>query len=239
MPTTIVVPSRYPDIFQECHRSIDSFAPDQSKVLVRDGHDIIDPQGWTTIQAPSGPFVYSRNVNLGINQTSGDVLLMNDDCRFLQTGTVEALDYVMGCNPEIGILSPKIVGGVGNLLQSQVNTPLQYSIHRLAFVCVLIRRAMIDQIGLLDERFIGYGWDDDDYCRRATNAGFKLACTADASVKHGHGKEKWSSSFSRIQHSDNKALYDMKWGVTRQTQVTNVPYSNNGLVQDWWDRHPR
>jgi GT2 family glycosyltransferase len=237
--TTIIVPSRFPDIFEPCHDSIGRCCPSQEKILVRDGHDIADPSGWTTIQAPDGPFVYSRNVNLGIKQASGDVLLTNDDVRFVTPGTVERLEAVMECNPDIGILSPKIDGGVGNADQSGVTEAVRYTRTRICFMCALIRRSVIDAIGLLDEQFIGYGWDDDDYCRRATDAGFKMACTADVSVKHGHGKEKWSSSFQRIgNYSQNKSIYDAKWGTLPRVYAT-APYDKTGLVQDWWTRHPR
>jgi hypothetical protein len=235
--TTIIVPSRYPDIFEQCRASLDQFAHIQEKILVRDGHDIFDPPGWTTIQGPDAPFIYSRNINLALNQTQGDVLLMNDDCCFLRGGTVEALEKILETCPDIGILSPKIIGGVGNVIQANVDRRIQYSNQRLAFMCVLIRRAVIDRIGLLDERFVGYGWDDDDYCRRAVDAGFKLACTNSASVTHGHGKEKRSSSFLRTKYSDNKAIFDSKWGIPQRIPNAHPVYDKSGLVQDWWSSH--
>ena len=38
--------------------------------------------------------------------------------------------------------------------------------------CLLIRRTVIDRIGVLDERF-GIGcFEDDDYCLRAIQAGY-------------------------------------------------------------------
>ena len=237
--TTIIVPSKFSDIFESCRVSADQFAPNTDKILIRDGHDIIDPSGWTTIQAPDGPFVYSRNVNLGIKQTSGDVLLTNDDVVFINPGTVEAMEKIFDTHADIGILSPRIIGGVGNTDQSGVTEHLRYTRTRICLLCALIRRSVIDKIGLLDEQFTGYGYEDDDYCRRATDAGFKMACTADVSVRHGHGKEKWSSSFARIgNYSQNKNIYDAKWGAAPRT-ITNAPYDRTGLVQDWWARHPR
>jgi hypothetical protein len=254
MSISIVVPSKFPDIFEEYRKSADRFASTQEKILVRDGHDIPNPPGWTTIQAPEGPFIYSRNVNLGLNQTSDDVLLMNDDCRFVSPDTVEAMEKILGACPDIGILSPEISGVVGNNLQSNVDRSVQYSDERLAFVCVLIRRSVIDRIGLLDERFVGYGWDDSDYCRRAMAAGFKLACTNTALVAHGHGSTTWSSSFSRTgingHHPDNVKIYEQKWGERHYTPIDpNAPpaksrlngskYSTDGLTIDWYDSHPR
>ena len=263
MNTSIIVLSRYPDIFADCQASLDLFAPTTNKCLIRDGHDIIDPSGWQTIQAPDGPFIYSRNGNLGINQTKDSVLLVNDDCRFVKSDTIERLEHVMEIHPEIGILSPKIDGGVGNADQSGVSTSVLYTQMRLAFVCVLIRRAVIDEIGLLDERFNGYGQEDTDYCRRAVIAGWKLACTADAVVKHGHGNQKWSSSFQRVNNGHEQAhatevagqRYFEKWGDSKYKNFSNlsptpdaprqVTYGRpryidkGGLVQDWWARHNR
>ena len=45
-------------------------------------------------------------------------------------------------------------------------------VDRLVGFCLLIRREVIDAIGLLDERF-GLGcFEDDDYCLRAMQAGY-------------------------------------------------------------------
>ncbi len=257
MSTTIIVPSKYPEIFESCRASLNQFALDTDKILVRDGHDIIDPFGWTTIQT-EGPFVYSRNVNLGIKQTSGNVLLTNDDVQFVSPDTVEAMEKILATHADIGILSPKIDGGVGNIDQSDVNRPICYTQQRLAFVCVLIRREVIDKIGLLDEKFTGYGWDDVDYCRRAVLAGWRLAVTADAIVKHGHGKNKASASFARapIDWNSSISYYKGKWGDARfekflekDTYVPTPPagtrisrgmvYAKDGLTTNWWDRHSR
>jgi len=56
----------------------------------------------------------------------------------------------------------------------------------LAFFCVMIRREVINKVGLLDERFgIGFA-DDSDYCRRAKKAGFHLALQPRLVIPHWH-----------------------------------------------------
>ena len=72
------------------------------------------------------------------------------------------------------------------------------STERLAFVCVFIPRSMLDLVGLLDERFTGYGGDDVDYCHRVRAAGLKLGITGRATVVHGDGRSSFSTSFSRV-----------------------------------------
>lgn len=57
----------------------------------------------------------------------------------------------------------------------------------MPFACVVIRRAVIDAIGLLDEGFFMY-FEDVDYCIRARAAGFKLSYWPRSRVVHLVGK---------------------------------------------------
>jgi hypothetical protein len=212
---TIVVPSRYPDIFERCSSSLAEFAPNVPKFLVRDGWEIAPPKGWNILQGPDGPFVYARNVNIALRSVYGDILLMNDDARFIQASTLEIMQSVLALRPDIGILSP-LVDGVANGV-GHTREVAQVTNHYLSFVCVLIRRAVVDKVGLLDESFTGYGSEDVDYCRRTQAAGFSLAVTALATVAHTHG----SSSYNREADIEAKRQasakqYLQKWG--RKTQ---------------------
>lgn len=217
---SIVVPSKFPDIFAGCRDTVNKFAPKETKILVRDGNSIAAPDGWTTIQGPDAKFVYSRNINLGIAASTGDVLLCNDDVRFLHPNTLEIMQNVMAKHPEVGILSPLIKGDVGEYWQSHATKTLHYTEVRLCFVCVLIKREVLDKVGLLDERFTGYGYDDCDYSRRVTDAGYKLGITARAVVSHGdEGGDRRSNSYNRQELGTIDALdvvaktqYFSKWG---------------------------
>jgi GT2 family glycosyltransferase len=217
---SIIIPSRYPDIFEPCKNSVDRFCPKEKKILVRDGNAINPPNNWITVQAPDN-FVYSRNINLGIEQSSGDVFLMNDDVQFTHSHTLEIMQGLLNSHPEIGILSPQIEGDVGCYAQGHVKNTIEYTTVRLCFVAVLIRREVIDKVGLLDENIganRGYGYDDVDFCRRVVNAGYKMAATSRAVVRHGDGKEHRSRSFNRESHSFDSmdkisaAQYFKKWG---------------------------
>jgi GT2 family glycosyltransferase len=56
----------------------------------------------------------------------------------------------------------------------------------LVFFAVMISRAVIDRIGLLDEDFgVGLG-DDDAYCWSAQQAGFDLCYLGDLTIWHHH-----------------------------------------------------
>jgi glycosyltransferase involved in cell wall biosynthesis len=57
---------------------------------------------------------------------------------------------------------------------------------QLAFFSTLIKSVVVSDIGVLSEEFgIGFG-DDDDYCSRAREAGWKIAIAKDVFVFHNH-----------------------------------------------------
>ncbi len=212
---TIVVPSRYPDIFEGCQFSLSLYAPRAPKTLVRDGDAIGDPEGWNVIQGPPGAFCYARNVNLGIQACSGDVLLLNDDCQFTQAGTLEALQGVFALRPDLGILSPNVEGVATGV--EYTRALVQETKGYLSFVCVLIRRALIEKIGLLDENYVGYGSEDVDFCRRAQVAGFTLGVTSMATVFHKHASSSYSREPNQGQRWEAANNYYMeKWGKKTQ-----------------------
>lgn len=49
--------------------------------------------------------------------------------------------------------------------------------------CLLVKRNVIEQIGLLDERYFGY-WEEVDYCVRAKKAGYKIVYVPAAKIWH-------------------------------------------------------
>ena len=56
----------------------------------------------------------------------------------------------------------------------------------IAFFCTMFKRQIFNEIGLLDEIFkTGFG-DDDDMCKRITNAGYNLAFVPSSYVLHHH-----------------------------------------------------
>ena len=52
---------------------------------------------------------------------------------------------------------------------------------------LMIRRDVVEQIGLLDERFFMYG-EDLDWCFRAKKAGYSVFYVPDTSITHYHGQ---------------------------------------------------
>lgn len=93
----------------------------------------------------------------------------------------------------------------GNLVETDVT-----------FFCVLVTKEAFEKIGLLDDTFFPGGFEDDDYCLRARNAGYEIHLARDVFMHH------WgSASFGQLQYqyfSDraqrNKAYLESKHGIT-------------------------
>ncbi|MBI2485129.1 glycosyltransferase family 2 protein [Candidatus Uhrbacteria bacterium] len=64
----------------------------------------------------------------------------------------------------------------------------------------LIRRALIEDIGLLDEGFF-YWFEEVDYCKRAKDAGWKIRYYADVQARHAKG-----GSFSQVRTREKQAV---------------------------------
>ena len=81
----------------------------------------------------------------------------------------------------------------------------------VCFVCVYIPRTTIERVGLLDERYVDYGSEDDDYCLSVRKAGLKIGIHDGCYVEHG----KLPSTFRSGRNADirpNKARLRDKWG---------------------------
>jgi GT2 family glycosyltransferase len=98
----------------------------------------------------------------------------------------------------------------------EANTGRIHETDRLVGFCLLIKREVVEKIGLLDERFGIGNFEDDDYCRRAREAGYRLVIARDAFVHHFGG-----ATFigAKVDHGavmrENERLFLEKWAGDR------------------------
>ena len=152
------------------------------------------------------PFCFARNVNLGIKAAgSDDVILLNDDALLIPYhgfSDLERCSQIMqqpgnGLLYQFGVISAR-VKGLANPVHSADRVELADVLQDVTpakavpFVCVYIPRRVIDYVGLLDERFTGecggaevYGGEDDDYCYRVREMGFRIGVYNGCVVDHG------------------------------------------------------
>ena len=84
----------------------------------------------------------------------------------------------------------------------------------LGFFAVLFSRKLIETVGLLDTRFYPGSYEDDDYCIRIIDSGYKMYIARDVYLHHyGSGSFSKLALEDRISISDeNKKRFENKWG---------------------------
>jgi GT2 family glycosyltransferase len=106
--------------------------------------------------------------------------------------------------------------------------------HRLVFFCVAIKKSVIDKIGLLDEQFSPGNFEDDDFCLRAVEAGFKLGIAEDVFIYHeGSATHKSLNLDYQTLMATNRAKFQAKWPQKRYVELQGVALDN------YYSKQPR
>ncbi|WP_248927682.1 glycosyltransferase family 2 protein [Paenibacillus hamazuiensis] len=165
--------------------------------------------------------------NLGLKLASGDaMLLLNNDVIV----TPNWLSNLMRClysSRETGIVGPTTNYASGRqrvdspygspeLAAQAPNIPdagKWQTVPRLVGFCFLIKRELMETIGLLDEQFAPGHFEDDDYCFRARLAGFQLKIAGDTFVYH-HGSASFGQESEQVKSliRRNYDKFVAKWG---------------------------
>jgi N-acetylglucosaminyl-diphospho-decaprenol L-rhamnosyltransferase len=159
---------------------------------------------------------FARATNQGIRQSSGRlVLLLNPDTE-VGSGAVDILSRFLEDTPEVGAVGPRLLNPDGTLQISaypeptlfrevwrlfhldslwpmgsysmaEWNTENPREVDVLTGACILLRRDVLDQCGLLDEAYFIYS-EDQDLCRRLRSRGRRLFWVPRATVVHCGGQ---------------------------------------------------
>jgi len=218
---SIIIPSKTITNVVPCLRSVGDNEPGAWRIVVDDGIGLPADGGgqydglYEAVIPGISPFVFARNVNLGIVAagTADDVVILNDDALLKTPGGFSLLQQSAADHPEYGIISATC-NSVGNRNQWPQGIGLREDPRMVCFVAVLIPRRTINAVGLLDERFIGYGLEDDDYCLRVRCAGLKVGIHDGCYVDHGSLKSTFRGNpLAPADLSVGKNIFVEKWGA--------------------------
>ncbi len=150
---------------------------------------------------------YAGNNNVGIreavNRKADWILVLNEDT-ILDPNCLSELVQVAEGNPATGIVGPMVyhydepntiqsAGGVlGKYWQSQhlaqneqdcgqFQTP--HAVEWISGCAIMVRRAVIEQVGMLDASFFIY-WEETEWCIRASRAGWQIVQVPQAKIWH-------------------------------------------------------
>lgn len=176
---------------------------------------------------------FPKGVNQGINLASGKyVLIANNDIVVTKDWLVRMIEVAESEN-EIGLVGPisNAVSGVqldktakyDSIAQmhkyakqnQKKNCQKIIEFPRVAFLCTLIKKEVIEKIGGLDERFSPGNFEDDDFCLRAQTSGYKTVIVQDVFIHH-YGSKSFKANglddyAKRLEH--NKEVFIEKWGA--------------------------
>lgn len=181
-----IIPSRKRSNLVPCVEAIRKLDPSVKIIVIDDG--LWDVTGLEDCEIYPGlkPFVFARNINLGIQITGdSDVVLLNDDAVLESECGFTKMQEASYDNPEYGIVSSAVRGPSNSREHSPRGQWLRPFVgYTIPFVSVFIPRSTIQKVGLLEERFDCYGGDDDDYCYRVRKAKLKLGIFDGCVVDH-------------------------------------------------------
>jgi GT2 family glycosyltransferase len=174
-------------------------------------------------------FAAGNNVGIRHLLKSGAeyVLLLNNDT-IVAPDLLKPLVEQAECDPRIGIVGPKIyyhdranviwsaggtlspTGEPGHLRVDETDDGSPETLREVDYVtgcAILIKRAVIQQIGLLDERFFIY-FEEAEWCARAHRAGFRVVYVPQAHMWHKieMGERRYSPRYTYLM-SRNRLLY--------------------------------
>ena len=159
---------------------------------------------------------FAAGNNLGIKAGEADFYLLLNSDTLAAPGALAALLNAMKERPKLGLAGPQILDedGAPAVSRFRKRTPFSefveatgldffYRRYRehvvpifegeadapdwISFACVMIRKEVIDEIGLLDENYFMY-FEDSAYGLKAAANGWRAARIEEASVKHFEAK---------------------------------------------------
>ncbi len=195
--------------------------------------------GWARLlRSPvNGGFAAGNNVALRAVEARAYVLLNSDT--LVRPGALAELRAAMAAHPDAGLVGAGLLTAGGGrdpssfrflvpaseLVRAAASGPVTRLLSRfdppleqgdepreadwVGFACVLVRREVIDAIGLLDEGYFMY-FEDVDYCRRARAAGWKVVQWPAAKVVHLLGGSSGVTDAQRLRRRAPRYYYEAR-----------------------------
>jgi len=196
--------------------------------------------------------------NQGIKLATGKYILILDVDTIVTSGAIDKLVRYLDNTTKCGLVAPKMTDIDGNLQYTCRKYPTIVSkfLRRVPFnwaqellseedmhvwdhastrevdyvigACQLIRKSVIEGVGLFDEN-IFYGPEDIDLCLRIWQAGYKVVYNPESIIIHDEQRITKRKLLSRISWEHTKGLVYFFWKhkylLSRKSQYKSIPDS--------------
>ena len=198
------------------------------------------------------PFNYSAINNLGVGLARGEVVgLVNNDVRVIAPGWLrEMVSHAL--RPEIGAVGAKLyfadnliqhagvllgLGGVAGHAHKYFprrsmgyvgRAQLTQNLSAVTAACLVLRRAVFEEVGGLDETNLRVAFNDVDFCLRVRERGYRILWTPFAELYHLESASRGQDTTSeqQIRFRRECAFMKTRWGDALLTD----PYYNPNLT---------
>lgn len=170
---------------------------------------------------------FAKGNNIGLKYSSGDYILLLNNDTIVEKDFLSKLVHKMTNNSKIGSVQPKIyqmtnhkkIESCGSYLTNNCflyhygfnkrENVKKYNISFKVFSnlgsCMLIKKSVIDKIGLFDEDFLCY-YEEVDFCHRVWISGYECWYEPNSSIYHygGGTSMNFNNSIVLYNHYKNK-----------------------------------
>ncbi|CAN7213857.1 glycosyltransferase family 2 protein [Variovorax paradoxus] len=214
----------------------------------------LDAQQGITVIRDERPFNYSALNNAAVARAQGElVALLNNDIEVVSPDWLAEMVSI-ALQPGVGAVGAKLlypdttvqhggvilgVGGIAghahkHLARSDLGhggrAQLAQSFSAVTAACLVVRKALYEQVGGLDEAHLGVAYNDVDFCLRLREAGFRNVWTPWAELLHHEsatrGLEVAAESRNRL--AAEAAVMQDRWGKL----IAHDPAYNPNLTLD-------
>lgn len=195
---------------------VDNASNDGSVAAIQGAIDTNSWASWAEVLPSDVNGGFSAGNNLGLKAIDAQAYLLLNSDTIVRPGAIATLLDTMKDHPEAGLISPRLewpdetpqiscfryqspfsefIGsadtGFLTKLLNNFHVPLPIAEQPCepqwtSFACVLIRKEVVENVGLMDEGYFMY-YDDIDYCRQARNSGWNILHNPAARVVHLRG----------------------------------------------------
>lgn len=167
------------------------------------------------VPAP-GPFNYPRLINLGASLARGEFLMtLNNDIEAIEPAWLDEL-VSQALRPDVGVVGCLLLypdrsiqhagvivglsGVAGHMYSDAAPEDLGYAgriratqdLSAVTGACHIMRRAVFERFGGLDEEHLAVAYNDIDFCLRVRAAGLRIIYTPHARLLHRHSASRGS-----------------------------------------------
>lgn len=179
---------------------------------------------------------YTRSINIGLSKSNSEYIVLLNSDTIVTEYWIEKMIYCMNSDKKIGIVGPlsnaanwqnvphlrgkESFFAVNELpenitiddFSNIVSNMSEMTYPKIPFIngfCFMIKRDVIKCIGYFDELNFPYGYgEENDYCLRASEYGFKLAVADNVFVYHAKSKSFGHDVRIRLSKCGQKTLLD-------------------------------